>query len=43
MLAQETLGKEYKSQFDMIYPELAKKFKISFYHFYWMVLPLTLS
>ena len=29
MLAQETLGKEYKSKFDMIYPELAKKFKIS--------------
>lgn len=33
MLAQETLGKEYKSQFDMIYPELAKKFKISFVPF----------
>lgn len=33
MLAQETLGKEYKSKFDMIYPELAKKFKISFLPF----------
>jgi acyl-CoA thioesterase-1 len=33
MLAQETLGKEYKNKFDMIYPELAKKFKISFLPF----------
>ena len=27
MLAQESLGKEYKSNFDRIYPELAKKFE----------------
>ena len=33
MLAQETLGKEYKTKFDIIYPELAKKFKISFLPF----------
>ena len=34
MLAQETLGKEYKNKFDDIYPKLAKKFLILFYHFY---------
>ncbi len=33
MLSQETLGKEYKYNFDKIYPELAKKFKISFLPF----------
>jgi acyl-CoA thioesterase-1 len=33
MLAQEALGKEYKTKFDIIYPELAKKFKISFLPF----------
>ena len=33
MLAQESLGKEYKNNFDRIYPELAKKFKISFLPF----------
>jgi len=33
MLAQEALGKEYKNKFDIIYPELAKKFKISFLPF----------
>jgi acyl-CoA thioesterase-1 len=33
MLAQETLGKEYKTKFDIIYPELAKKFKIAFLPF----------
>ena len=33
MLSQETLGKEYKNKFDGIYPELAKKFQISFLPF----------
>ena len=33
MLAQESLGKEYKNNFDRIYPKLAKKFKISFLPF----------
>ena len=33
MLAQETLGKEYKNKFDDIYPKLAKKFQISFLPF----------
>ncbi len=33
MLSQETLGKEYKNNFDKIYPELAKKFEISFLPF----------
>ena len=33
MLSQETLGKEYKNNFDKIYPELAKRFKISFLPF----------
>ena len=33
MLSQETLGKEYKNQFDRIYPELAQKFKVSFLPF----------
>tara|TARA_B100001115_G_scaffold111997_1_gene82915 strand:+ start:234 stop:875 length:642 start_codon:yes stop_codon:yes gene_type:complete len=33
MLSQEALGTEYKSKFDRIYPELAKKFKISFLPF----------
>ena len=34
MLSQETLGNDYKNKFDKIYPELAKKFQVSFYHFY---------
>ena len=33
MLSQEALGTEYKSKFDRIYPELAKKFEISFLPF----------
>ena len=33
MLSQESLGEEYKKNFDRIYPELAKKFKISFLPF----------
>ena len=33
ILSQESLGKEYKNNFDKIYPELAKKFKISFLPF----------
>ena len=33
MLSQETLGKEYKNKFDRIYPELAKKFQVSFLPF----------
>ena len=33
MLSQETLGNEYKKKFDSIYPELAKKFQISFLPF----------
>tara|TARA_Y100000992_G_C21130275_1_gene426242 strand:- start:38 stop:679 length:642 start_codon:yes stop_codon:yes gene_type:complete len=33
MLSQEILGKEYKNNFDKIYPELAKRFKISFLPF----------
>ena len=33
MLSQESLGEEYKTKFDRIYPELAKKFQISFYPF----------
>lgn len=33
MLSQEIYGKEYKSNFDKIYPELANKFKISFLPF----------
>ena len=31
MLSQDTYGKEYKNNFDKIYPELAKKFKVSFF------------
>ena len=33
ILSQETFGKEYKSNFDKIYPDLAKKFKTSFLPF----------
>ena len=33
MIAQEALGKNYKQEFDKIYPELAKKFKVSFLPF----------
>tara|TARA_B100000989_G_scaffold295095_1_gene275417 strand:+ start:160 stop:801 length:642 start_codon:yes stop_codon:yes gene_type:complete len=33
MLSQEIFGKEYKKRFDRIYPELARKFKISFLPF----------
>ena len=33
MLSQERYGDEYKTNFDSIYPELAKKFKISFLPF----------
>ena len=33
MLSQETLGNEYKKEFDKIYPELAKKFQVSFLPF----------
>ncbi len=33
MLSQGTFGKEYKDNFDNIYPELARKFKISFLPF----------
>jgi acyl-CoA thioesterase-1 len=33
MLSQETLGHKYKNKFDRIYPELAKKFQISFLPF----------
>ena len=33
MLSQESFGKEYKDNFDKIYPELANKFKISFLPF----------
>ena len=33
MIAQEALGKSYKKEFDKIYPELAKKFKVSFLPF----------
>ena len=33
MLSQESLGEEYKIKFDSIYPELAKKFQISFLPF----------
>ena len=33
MLSQEALGNEYKNKFDGIYPELAKKFQISFLPF----------
>ena len=33
MIAQEAFGQKYKKEFDKIYPELAKKFKVSFYPF----------
>ena len=33
MLSQEALGENYKNNFDSIYPELAKKYKVSFYRF----------
>ena len=33
MLSQDTYEKEYKNNFDKIYPELAKKFKVSFLPF----------
>ena len=33
MLSQETLGNDYKNKFDKIYPELAKKFQVSFLPF----------
>ena len=33
MLSQQSLGDEYKKQFDNIYPELAKKFQIPFLPF----------
>ena len=33
MISQETFGKEYKNNFDKIYPDLAKKFKTSFLPF----------
>ena len=33
MLSQEALGENYKNNFDSIYPELAKKYKVSFLPF----------
>ena len=33
MLSQNTLGQEYKNNFDKIYPELADKYKISYLPF----------
>jgi len=33
MIAQEAFGQKYKKQFDKIYPELAKKFNVSFLPF----------
>ncbi len=33
MISQEALGEKYKKEFDNIYPELAKKFKVSFLPF----------
>ena len=33
MLAQESFGEKYKNEFDKIFPELAKKFKVSFLPF----------
>ena len=33
MLSQDTLGKEYKNNFDRIYPDLAEKFKVPFLPF----------
>ena len=33
MLAQDALGKKYKKDFDQIYPQLAKKFGVSFLPF----------
>ena len=33
MLSQNSLGEKYKSKFDRIYPELAKKFQLSFLPF----------
>ncbi len=33
MIAQEAFGEKYKKEFDKIYPELAKKFKVSFLPF----------
>ena len=33
MLSQNTLGQEYKNNFDRIYPELADKYKISYLPF----------
>ena len=33
MIAQEAFGQKYKKEFDKIYPELAKKFKVSFLPF----------
>ena len=33
MISQQALGKEYKKEFDKIYPELAEKFEVSFVPF----------
>ena len=33
MISQEAFGEKYKKEFDKIYPELAKKFKVSFLPF----------
>ena len=33
MISQQTLGKEYKKEFDKIYPQLARKFDVSFLPF----------
>ena len=33
MMSQEPFGEKYKKEFDKIYPELAKKFKVSFLPF----------
>ncbi len=33
MVSQESLGEKYKNEFDKIYPELAKKYKVSFLPF----------
>ena len=39
MLSQNTLGQEYKNNFDKIYPELLQiNIKFLIYHFYWRVL-----
>ena len=43
VLAPVNLGRDYRQQFDAIYPELATEFAIDLYPFFWTGLRFSLS